>query len=162
MRHNENWLRAVSKPRPQHVKDAVSRAQKGRVHKAHEGFQVGHESISGTENTRFKVGQPNPRKGTGIGKDRFKLKYRTYRAGAKQRGFTFDVTLEDFKRMVSGTCVYCGESATGIDRVDNNLGYVEGNMASCCFTCNKMKGTMSKETFLGRCKKILTCIGYEV
>lgn len=30
----------------------------------------------------------------------------------------------------------------GVDRVDNNLGYGTGNMALCCYACNKVKGNV--------------------
>lgn len=56
--HIENWRKAVSKPRPPHVGEAVSRAQKGRQHQRQEGFQPGHAAHPGTEATRFKPGQP--------------------------------------------------------------------------------------------------------
>lgn len=31
----------------------------------------------------------------------------------------------------------------GIDRVDNDKGYVPGNVSPCCWVCNIAKGTMS-------------------
>ena len=30
----------------------------------------------------------------------------------------------------------------GVDRVDNDLGYAPGNMALCCYACNKVKGNV--------------------
>lgn len=35
--------------------------------------------------------------------------------------------------------------ANGIDRLDNNIGYVESNIAPCCSLCNKLKGKMSMD-----------------
>lgn len=31
----------------------------------------------------------------------------------------------------------------GIDRIDSDLGYVDGNVKSCCFICNRAKGNLS-------------------
>ena len=36
----------------------------------------------------------------------------------------------------------------GIDRVDNTLGYVEGNVVSCCKMCNIAKASYTKTEFL--------------
>jgi len=56
-KHSENWYKTIKgKPKQQHVKDAVSRAQKSRKHHPQEGFQKGHPVIEGTEYTRFKNG----------------------------------------------------------------------------------------------------------
>lgn len=35
----------------------------------------------------------------------------------------------------------------GFDRVDNSLGYTEDNCVTCCFVCNRAKGTMSTDEF---------------
>ena len=37
----------------------------------------------------------------------------------------------------------------GIDRSDNNLGYVKDNCVSCCKVCNRAKADMSREDFIG-------------
>lgn len=64
-------------------------------------------------------------------------------------------------------CNYCGSQGTetaksraskstlsggalklnGIDRIDNSLGYIEGNVATCCKMCNISKGDMSCDEF---------------
>lgn len=36
----------------------------------------------------------------------------------------------------------------GIDRIDPSLGYIVGNIQSCCFVCNRAKGDMSNGEFL--------------
>ena len=35
----------------------------------------------------------------------------------------------------------------GIDRVDNEKGYVHGNVEACCGTCNFLKGNLSLAEF---------------
>jgi hypothetical protein len=152
-KHSENWYQAVRKPRPQHVKDAVSSAQKGRTHEPHEGFQKGHAAYEGTKETRFRSGLVPWNKGN-RNRDPAKLKYRTYKANAKKRGMVWEITLEEMRGFLSSPCVYCGDQSTGVDRIDNTLGYIKGNMAACCQICNHMKHTMGREDFIDKCRKI--------
>jgi hypothetical protein len=81
------------------------------------------------------------------------------------RGNIFSLTLEDFKTLCSSDCFYCKakpngkmqvgrEKRNGIDRIDNSIGYRIDNCVSCCWTCNRMKGTMSHIDFLAHVKKI--------
>jgi len=162
-KHSTTWYAAVSKPRPQYVKEAVSKAQKNRKHTKQEGFQKGHEPIEGTEKTRFVKGQIPWNYGTkGQRIDASRLKYRTYKSNAKKRGIDFEITLEDMRGFLAKPCFYCGERATGIDRVDNDGGYIEGNMVSCCGVCNHMKNNLTKEQFMNKCKQIISITGYEI
>lgn len=84
-----------------------------------------------------------------------------YRRSAKGRGLGFKLTKEVFKTLVLGVCEYCGLPPSnvrtkhrqtlfysGIDRVDNAVGYVEGNCVSCCEPCNIAKHTHTKEQFI--------------
>ena len=97
-----------------------------------------------------------------------------YRAGANARGYTWELSVEDFKNLTSGNCVYCGEPPrnwetysrqrsphitavyvyNGIDRIDNSLGYTKENCVSCCTMCNYMKSAYTRELFLNHIKKI--------
>jgi hypothetical protein len=88
--------------------------------------------------------------------------YGHYRSGAKVRGIDFCITKEQAKELFEQPCFYCGvqprETKTknladtyswnGIDRVDNNIGYIIDNCVPCCFTCNMAKTTMSKDDFI--------------
>jgi 5-methylcytosine-specific restriction endonuclease McrA len=89
------------------------------------------------------------------------LVYRSYRASAGQRGYVFEITREDFKALASLPCHYCGVPPSnikstaagdyvyqGLDRVDNNRGYVLDNLVPCCTKCNLSKGTRTLERFL--------------
>lgn len=111
------------------------------------------------------------------------LMFRNYKAGAKSRGLEWGLTIDEFKVITSGNCVYCGiephrivsvASAgkkifervskeyidnskykfNGADRVDNNKGYVFSNCVSCCFKCNVAKNKLSKDEFLDHIKRI--------
>lgn len=117
---------------------------------------------TGSAKTMFYEGQPSSRKGTGIGTELAKRKLTTYRANAKRVGRKFEVTLKQMRDFLNSKCVYCGEQATGIDRVDNTKGYTKGNMEPCCGICNHMKNNLSKEDFIKKVRQIVTCTGYEI
>lgn len=79
-----------------------------------------------------------------------------YKRGAKKRNLEFKLTLEDFKNNWNKQCEYCGDDINGIglDRVDNNIGYIGTNIVLCCETCNRMKLQHSKKDFINKCKQI--------
>jgi len=85
------------------------------------------------------------------------------------RGLAFDLTLDDFLKLVVTECYYCGDEPShisnfkklngqfvyhGIDRVDNNIGYTLENSVSSCWPCNRAKSTMTTSEFLIMIKKI--------
>ncbi len=99
--------------------------------------------------------------------------YSSYRKGAHKRGYAFDISVEEFGRLVEAPCSYCGDtksntvrnryrfepfSYNGVDRADNKKGYVAGNVLTCCRTCNKMKGTQPLSDFLARIQRAATQI----
>lgn len=82
----------------------------------------------------------------------------TYKKKARQRGYSWELTDEQAIELFLQNCVYCGAAprvlgpsshvtvpVNGIDRRDNTIGYVDGNVVSCCTTCNRIKGAMSVE-----------------
>jgi Zn finger protein HypA/HybF involved in hydrogenase expression len=79
-----------------------------------------------------------------------------YKHGALKRNLEFELTKEDFKELWNKSCYYCGDTieTIGIDRRDNNKGYVSNNIVPCCPTCNYMKHKLDEETFLQKCIKI--------
>ena len=48
------------------------------------------------------------------------------------------------------------ENFNGVDRENNDTGYVPGNCVSCCKMCNYMKKSLSVEVFIRRIEHILT------
>jgi hypothetical protein len=42
----------------------------------------------------------------------------------------------------------------GVDRLDNEIGYIENNLVPCCSTCNYMKRMMEAEEFILHCRKV--------
>lgn len=66
-------------------------------------------------------------------------------------------------------CEYCGAEPSqiitgsrhrgnyiynGIDRIDNKLGYIKGNVVPCCWQCNKSKADMSRDMFITWAKNV--------
>lgn len=77
------------------------------------------------------------------------------------RKLSFTLSLAQFAEHTGLPCHYCGCPATlskirklsgllrsGLDRVNNKIGYVLGNVVSCCATCNRFKGQLSPAEFL--------------
>lgn len=70
-----------------------------------------------------------------------------YRAFEKKR--EFQLTKFEFLHLVTSNCFYCGappremsngKMRNGIDRMDNDKGYLKENVIGCCSTCNYIKG----------------------
>jgi len=97
----------------------------------------------------------------------FQAIIRDYKRGAKQRGFDFLLTKDQFRQLTKQNCFYCGIEPqrikdrngqhvfknsvyvyNGIDRIDNNVGYVFENCVTCCTECNWAKGTKTQKEFL--------------
>lgn len=94
------------------------------------------------------------------------------KSSAKQRGYIFDLSYDDVKELVTQPCYYCGSTYSnchrsksneqeygafyynGIDRVDNDIGYIKDNVVSCCATCNRAKSTMSQTEFYNWIQKV--------
>lgn len=66
------------------------------------------------------------------------------RKQARKRALEFELTQEEYIGLAESPCVYCGESyrsvGTGLDRVNNDVGYVLQNVMPCCPQCNKLRG----------------------
>jgi hypothetical protein len=92
-----------------------------------------------------------------------------YKQKAKKRGLEWGLTEAEVDRLFLGSCFYCGEAPSnchskplnygdftysGIDRLDNERGYISSNVVSCCWECNWMKRNVSKEKFLAHVGKI--------
>lgn len=93
----------------------------------------------------------------------FHRAFRTYKRQAKTRSLSFDLTLEDFKKLVAQNCYYCGQEPelnsyssdskiripmNGIDRDNSSLSYAKENCFPCCGMCNLAKLDYTKEKFL--------------
>jgi hypothetical protein len=83
-------------------------------------------------------------------------KYGQYRKRSLAKGFSFELTVQQFSQYWQQPCFYCGSEirTIGIDRVDNDLGYEEGNILPCCTSCNSAKGVRSFDDFMDYLKKL--------
>ena len=84
--------------------------------------------------------------------------WRCVQKNAYIRGLLFTLSESDFENLIIQPCYYCGfQSASrlnGIDRVDNNKGYIITNCISCCKMCNVIKNTQHPIEFLDKVASI--------
>ena len=78
---------------------------------------------------------------------------------ADRDGIEINVDDKDLATLITKPCHYCGKSPSfpgvhGVDRKDNDQGYIYGNCLPSCKTCNFMKGCLPYVTFLRMCKQI--------
>lgn len=84
-----------------------------------------------------------------------------YKGSAVKRHLLFNLTVSDFRNLISSNCYYCGVSPSnvydkryynvtynGIDRIDNNVGYTLENSVACCKMCNVAKNNHTYEEFM--------------
>lgn len=81
-------------------------------------------------------------------------KYKKLILDAKRRHLEFKITHDEYLNFFNTPCHYCGDICNGIDRKDNNIGYLLNNIVTCCSTCNFIKHTMQYEAFLIQINKI--------
>jgi len=90
-----------------------------------------------------------------------KLSY--YKTRAKKYGIEWGISDDIAIEMFTKNCFYCGISPdkyhNGIDRVDNDKGYVINNIVPCCTICNIIKGALDIDVFYKRVIHILTHVG---
>lgn len=84
-----------------------------------------------------------------------------YKRNAPKRkgGIEFALEKMDFYAITYNDCYICGKKNTddhrnGIDRVDNDIGYIYKNCQACCGSCNYMKGASEFSTFIDHCTQI--------
>ena len=87
--------------------------------------------------------------------------FKRYQRQAKTRGLTFRISLEEFERLISQPCSYCGiygqDGFVGLDRVDNRIGYFLNpvpNVVPACPECNFAKRVMVKDRFIAMCVRV--------
>jgi len=95
----------------------------------------------------------------------------SYKYEAKKRGYDWNLTKKQFKKITQQNCYYCGIRPNqsclsknpqcngdyihnGIDRVDNTKGYTIDNVVPCCGICNMAKGKQTQEEFLNWIRRI--------
>ena len=87
--------------------------------------------------------------------------FKKHKLNAKYRGLSFEISAEEHAALTGSPCAYCGAEpserphpflrarivSNGIDRIDSSYGYISGNCAPCCSTCNIAKAQMSEVEF---------------
>lgn len=77
------------------------------------------------------------------GRGRIKRAYKEAVRLAEVRQLSFTLTQEMYQQLTSQACYYClrdtGDSGVRLDRIDNQLGYQEDNVLSCCGRCNLIR-----------------------
>lgn len=124
----------------------------------------GHTKSCGCLTHKFSGGRTKPE-----GEAAFNSVYNNYRRGALERGYSFELTKDEFKGIIFDNCAYCNKPPAivsgkqkyngvcihnGADRIDNTKGYVSGNVVPCCTLCNQMKLDHTFEDF----KEHIACI----
>jgi hypothetical protein len=82
-------------------------------------------------------------------------KYRAHLMMCNSLGITTDFTEDDFKRMVSYQCYYCGTiSPTALARIDGKDDYNYNNVRYVCWHCSMLKTPYSEKDFLKYIEKV--------
>lgn len=98
------------------------------------------------------------------GRTNIKKAVSDYRANAKRRGYSWQLTTDEAIALLGQACFYCGASPqsngkngikkNGIDRKNNEMGYLPENCVPCCWRCNYLKGDSSYDEFVTLIKLI--------
>lgn len=95
---------------------------------------------------------------------------------------SWNLSYDDWRLMAQEPCYYCGSPASnvytfrydeygeskeseysifyqGMDRINNEVGYVTENIVPCCKTCNYMKRKMRVDNWVKHMKKVIGRIG---
>ena len=92
----------------------------------------------------------------------------SYKRNAKMRRIEYKLTEEQFAETTQQNCYYCGAKPNnvskykqyfgdyiynGIDRIDNNKGYIIDNIVPCCHICNQAKSSLTLQEYKNWIKK---------
>ena len=135
------------------------------------GNEVNIQNAGFRRNKYLSCGKPICKRQTSDEDMLTNKKYKDYKHGAKKRNYSFNLSKDKVKELILDNCHYCGckpyntyknskEDNTeykynGIDRVDNDIGYENYNVVSCCGRCNIMKMTLHKDEFIEHLRKIV-------
>ena len=107
-------------------------------------------------------------KSLAAGRAAFNVLCRNYKRHAKERNLAFMLTEQEFETLTKQCCKYCGAPPSqialsrsepylynGVDRVNNEIGYVPTNVVPCCGICNRAKRDLTLEQFLAWAQRLL-------
>lgn len=97
----------------------------------------------------------------------YKAAYSRVRKDARAADRVFDIHLEEFRYLCQQNCYYCGSQPSnlityrgqnsftfryfvysGLDRINNDIGYTRQNVVPCCIICNRAKNSMPFKDFI--------------
>lgn len=157
------FLRTVT-PSNRKVIYWVCKCDCGKTHKVlSSNLQNGNTTSCGCNNGKLAIGQ-----------SALNALYTIYKHSAKRRNLEFNLSKDIFTAFTKTNCFYCGSSPkseyfhpngrgngsyiyNGLDRLDNNQGYLKSNCVACCPDCNKAKLTRTVKEYE---KWILTSADY--
>lgn len=92
--------------------------------------------------------------------------YEDYKRDAGRKKRIFELTLEEFRTIISKPCAYCGHieelEYNGVDRIDNSKGYSVDNCTAACKACNRMKSDHTVMEFKNHCAAIHSYVSKNV
>ena len=76
--------------------------------------------------------------------------WRDSRANDKKKGRENNVTREFIAALIENGCSYCGEAEIrmSLDRIDNSVGHLQGNVVAACIRCNLVRRDMPYAAWL--------------
>ena len=91
--------------------------------------------------------------------DKISVPYSKYFKRANNKNIEFNITEEQYNKLIILNCYICGKSSdmsniNGIDRINNDIGYIKENVAPCCSECNYMKKNYTLKDFFEKIIKI--------
>lgn len=130
----------------------------------YKNYKQSKSKSCGCYNREIITGRPsNQRKA--FGESDFQFLFNVYKKGARDRNLEFLLTNEEFRKLTSSNCYFCGIEPkqktgrinytqtygeyiyNGIDRKDNSEEYIFDNCLSCCKICNYAKHKLSLAEF---------------
>ena len=94
--------------------------------------------------SKTSTGKKSIRQSQFINSRTTKKRFKNAIRNSQKREIDWKIPFQKFEYLLSLPCLYCGgatgETGSGLDRVDNNMGYILKNVVPCCGTCNKLKG----------------------
>jgi len=106
-----------------------------------------------------------------MGNASFNMLLARMEARAERRGLDWQITVSQVRLFTKQPCHYCGAEPSqvarthnsngayiysGLDRIDNDRGYVDGNVVPCCSVCNYAKRSMTVKEFYAWIERVHT------
>lgn len=87
----------------------------------------------------------------------FGYRFSSVKDSAKKRNLKFSLSENEVRELITQKCFYCQrltKNYNGIDRLNNEEGYVSSNCVSCCEQCNNSKNNYTIKEFYEMCKLV--------